>query len=52
LKHSLSAAVEFHIEAANLLLFYFEYAKTREHLAKAAELAGLQVDLTGKALNV
>ncbi|XP_064623663.1 tetratricopeptide repeat protein 27-like [Lineus longissimus] len=47
LKFSLSVAVEFHIEAAHQCLFYFEYAKAREHLARAAELAGLEIDLTG-----
>lgn len=37
----------FHVEASRLCQLYWEDAHSREHVAQAKKLAGIQVELTG-----
>ncbi|XP_041866028.1 tetratricopeptide repeat protein 27 [Melanotaenia boesemani] len=40
-------AIQFHLECAYTSLTYYEYQAAKEHIAKAQELSGLSISMTG-----
>lgn len=40
--------IQFHLECVYTCLTYYEYQPAKEHIKKAQELSGLNINMTGK----
>lgn len=40
-------AIQFHLECVYIRLTYYEYQEAKEHIKKAQELSGLNINMTG-----
>lgn len=40
-------AIQFHLECVYINLTYYEYQSAKEHIRKAQELSGLNINMTG-----
>lgn len=43
-------AIQFHLECVYTSLTYYEYQPAKEHIKRAQELSGLNINITGKVL--
>lgn len=47
LSEHFTLATQFHLECSYISLMYYDYKSAKEHIQKAQELSGLDINMTG-----